>query len=557
MSDGQAHFNLVDEPWIKAITLDGETIALSLRELFHEAHNLRALANDTATQDFAILRVLLAILQRSVIGLLEEYDYPSEAWGALWDAKCMPFNEIDAYLNEWHHRFDLFDSEEPFMQVAGMQAANGSTLEIKKIVADIPDGRPLFSQRSVEELDSISYAEAARWLIHLHAFDTAGIKTGVIGDSQVKSGKSYPIGTGWAGGLGGVYLEGGSLFETLVLNLCLCDDCRDSCNEYDSLWDDQPTWEQAQKTPGDDHRYPSGYADIYSWQSRRVRLIESRGRVARVILTNGDKLEAYNKCRYEPMTPWRRSLPQEKKLKIKPVHMPLQHQSGKAMWRGLTSLLPTIIKQVDDQFIAPGVVLWATFLTSINAGRKLRHDGKIRIHASGLVYGVQNSVISELVDDSLYIDSSLLSEKGADAVEEAKSCMEATEKAVRALGRLAERIELASGIDPQLSSGPMEAAEAEAYYELDGAFRTWLSQLTPDSLREQREEWYADARRIIWALGRKALDNACPAALRGRSVKKNNREVWMSAGKAEALFKSDLAKALPENVDEHKEGEVE
>lgn len=557
MGDEQAHFNLVDEPWIKVITLEGNNAELSLRELFHKAHTLRALANDTATQDFAILRVLLAILQRSIVDRLDDYEYPSEAWGDLWDVKCMPTDEIDDYLDKWHDRFDLFDPEKPFMQVADMQATNGSVSEVKKLIADIPDGLPLFSQRSVEDLDSIGYAEAARWLIHVHAFDTSGIKTGVVGDPLAKGGKSYPIGTGWVGGLGGVYLEGGNLLETLILNLCLCSDCRDNCNEFPDADDDLPVWEQSPKTPGDDRRYPGGYADLCTWQSRRCLLKASRGQVNNVILTNGDKLEAHNKRSIEPMTAWRRSQPQEKKLKITPVYLPLQHQSGKAMWRGLTSLLPSAGRQENEQFIAPGVVLWASFLAGTNGGRKLRRGERIRIHATGLVYGVQNSVISELVDDVLYINSSLLSEEGADAVEVAKSCMGATEEAVKAFGKLAERVELAAGLDSQLSSGPREAAKAEAYYELDGAFRVWLSQLTPESLHKKQTEWYVEARRIIGTLGRKVVDDACPAALLGRKVKMGNLEVLVSAGKAEAQFNRELAKALPVSTDIQDKGGLE
>ena len=64
----ESPFNLITEPWIRV--RDGEGVRdVSLRECFAEAHVIRALAGEVATQDAAILRLLLAILHRSVADL--------------------------------------------------------------------------------------------------------------------------------------------------------------------------------------------------------------------------------------------------------------------------------------------------------------------------------------------------------------------------------------------------------------------------------------------------------------------------------------------------------
>ncbi len=56
-------FNLIDEPWVSVMTNDkGETQEVSLAEIFQNAQQYKALAGDSPTQDFAVLRVLLAIL---------------------------------------------------------------------------------------------------------------------------------------------------------------------------------------------------------------------------------------------------------------------------------------------------------------------------------------------------------------------------------------------------------------------------------------------------------------------------------------------------------------
>ncbi|MDY5081288.1 MAG: type I-E CRISPR-associated protein Cse1/CasA, partial [Collinsella sp.] len=79
-------FNLVDEPWICVRDLGGATREVSLLELFEQASSIKCLANDLPTQDFAILRVLLAVLQRAISPTLDDDDVPAEVWGRLWRA---------------------------------------------------------------------------------------------------------------------------------------------------------------------------------------------------------------------------------------------------------------------------------------------------------------------------------------------------------------------------------------------------------------------------------------------------------------------------------------
>ena len=54
-------FNLLYEPWIKTYTKHGENTEYSILNVFKNAHHINSLA-ELPTQDFAILRLLLAIL---------------------------------------------------------------------------------------------------------------------------------------------------------------------------------------------------------------------------------------------------------------------------------------------------------------------------------------------------------------------------------------------------------------------------------------------------------------------------------------------------------------
>ena len=58
----EKNYNLLFEPWIKVYTQSDETVRYSILDVFKHAHQIKALAGELPTQDFAILRLLLAIL---------------------------------------------------------------------------------------------------------------------------------------------------------------------------------------------------------------------------------------------------------------------------------------------------------------------------------------------------------------------------------------------------------------------------------------------------------------------------------------------------------------
>lgn len=537
-------FNLVDEPWIRVRGEDGDEREVSLLELFEQAPHIKCLANDLPTQDFAILRVLLAILQRSISPKLDDDNDPAEVWGRLWNAPELPLDAIREYLGKWHDRFDLFDEEKPFMQVAGLQTAKNEVSEIKKIVADVPDGDALFSLRMGRGIESLSYPEAARWVVHVHAFDTSGIKSGTVGDPRVKGGKSYPIGTGWSGGLGGLFFEGKTLFETVILNFIARD------TEADELFSDEdvPYWERPCEDVGVDNRVPTGRTNLYTWQSRRLRLIPADGRVIGVVLTNGDKLDPKNLHQLEPMTAWRRSEVQEKKLKTSPVFLPHAYQSGKALWRGLDSLFGSSLSNETPSVLKPDLVEWLAYLSSRDGGHQLDRGYLLKAHAVGFEYGTQSSVIKNAIDDYLELSPFLLTKEGEPLVALAKECVSSTSQAINALGDLVVNLRLASGEHiadaKKTKRGPM----GRAYFEVDSVFRSWFANLDEGSdAAAERARWHRIARSVIEADADNLLRGIGSDAVTGALIenKRSKRKEWMTASKAESLFRNKLREALP------------
>lgn len=551
-----ASFNLVDEPWVRIRDEEGEVREVSLLELFEQAPHIVCLANDLPTQDFAILRILLAILQRSVSPSLDEDDDPAEIWGELWNERAFPIEDIRSYFEDWHQRFDLFDENEPFMQVADLRTAKNEVSEIRKIIADVPDGDMLFSLRVGDGVSSLSYSEAARWLVHAQAFDTSGIKSGTVGDPRVRKGKSYPIGTGWAGSLGGIFFEGSSLFETILLNFIVRD------IEEDELFpaDDLPCWERSGRKAGSDDRLPDGRLELYTWQSRRIRLVPKDGRVVGVVLTNGDKLEPRNLHHVEPMTAWRRSLPQEKKLHVSPVYLPRIHQSDKTLWRGLDSVFGSDADGDHPSVIAPDLERWVSYLASRSGGNLLGREYLLKVHAVGLEYGTQNSVITNVIDDKVELSPYLLSPEGKSLVALAKECASSTSNAVFALGNFAADLCRASGgSGADDTSGVKNSSRARAFFEVDAPFRLWLSGLGDGSdVGSERMRWRRIARSILDENARLLLRESSAQTIVGSPVREaaGKNGGWMTASRAEARFKAALRKALPLEDDPEMKKEV-
>src|SRR5690606_36414242 len=297
--------------------------------------------------------------------------------------------------------------------VADLRSAKNETSGLEKLIIDVPNGAPFFTTRIGSGLNRISFPEAARWLVHVHAFDPSGIKTGAVGDPRVKGGRGYPIGVGWAGLLGGVSAIGATLTETWQLNLIA-----PTLVDISSGPDDYPPWERPQLTEkvevGGTRPEPAGMVDLYTWQSRRVRLVADTDGVTGVVLAQGDPMSPQNRHGTEPMTSWRYSDPQTKKLG-RDVYMPNEHDPERSIWRGLAALLPYAEAETTSKGapprLSPALVRWLSKIGDAGAA-----DGQrvVRLRATGMTYGPQSATAEAMVDDMLALPLSLL---GQDAAE--------------------------------------------------------------------------------------------------------------------------------------------
>ncbi|GAB7100783.1 type I-E CRISPR-associated protein Cse1/CasA [Thermobifida fusca] len=543
MTTDAPSFNLITQPWLPVQYRDGTEKELSLLEVFKQAPLLRRLVGDVPTQEFALLRLLLAILH-DAIGGPEDSDEWAELWTQDEAEQQLPFDCIASYLEQYYHRFDLLHPTTPFFQVADLHTQKNDVFSLDRIVADVPNGELFFTMRA-RGVDRLSFAEAARWLVHAHAYDTSGIKSGAVGDPRAKGGKGYPQGVSWAGNLGGILVEGANLYETLLLNLVAFD--------TDNLIvtpEDRPAWRQPPTTaaPADDEELaqrPYGLCDLYTWQSRRIRLHYDADGVYGVLLAYGDPLAPRNKHNHEPMTAWRRSPAQEKKLKKPQVYLPREHDPTRSAWRGLGALVAGEASGAEQRgeaaaIVRPRILDWVARL--VNEGF-LPEDYFIRTRLIGVSYGTQQAVIDEIVDDHVAMAVVLLHERDSGLGRTAIKAVEDAEKAVTVLGGLAADLAKAAGADPET---PRAAARDRGFGMLDGPFRTWLATLAPGTdATERRRAWQQKAHRIISDLGRQLVAEAGEAAWNGRVIKGKNTDVWLNASRADLKFRAELKKELP------------
>ncbi|MFG2143650.1 type I-E CRISPR-associated protein Cse1/CasA [Streptomyces sp. NPDC048696] len=534
--DGTLSFDLTSRPWLPVQLLDGQELELSLRGVFAQAAEIRRLAGDIPTQDFALIRLLLAILHDAL-------DAPQDvdAWVELWEDEDSFATVLD-YLDAHWERFDLLDEAAPFFQTANLHTPKGEIFSLNRIVADVPNGEPFFTMRALGA-ERISFAEAARWVVHAQAYDTSGIKTGVVGDGRAVAGKAYPQGVAWAGGLGGVLAEGMTLRETLVLNLIAADS-----GLVASDGEDRPAWRRAPAAPGaaaDLAQRPYGVRDLYTWQSRRLLLHADTDGVHGVVLTYGDPLAPQNMHQREPMSAWRRSQPQEKKLGRPLVYMPREHDPSRAAWRGLAALIAprdqdTAARGEPPSALRPGIIGWLAQLVN---ERALPKGTLVRVRTYGAVYGTQQSVIDEITDDGLMMAVAVLSDSDRRLGQVAVEAVADAEAAVTVLGHLAGDLAQAAGSDPD---APKTTARDRGFGALDGLYRTWLAAIRDgDDPQELRVTWQRTAHRGVTTIGDALVAAAGEAAWQGRVVDHAKGQWWLNAASADLHFRARLKERLP------------
>ncbi|MEU9884343.1 type I-E CRISPR-associated protein Cse1/CasA [Sphaerisporangium sp. NPDC051011] len=318
-------FDLMEQPWLPAEWSDGSIKPVGLKDLLLEARELRRLAAETPTMTAALYRLVLALAHR-VYGPAD-----AEAWGRLW-REGFTAGPLDAYLDAYPDRFDLFDAQRPFLQCAALAACPKS--DAAKLVLDRSTGNnaTLFDHTTSDDQITLDPGQAARWLVTIQAYDPGGTKTPY---RTVRSSMR-----GLANYFGVVVVEGGTLHETLMLNMPIYNPGREQ--PQPTSVQDRPAWESnAFPNPEPDQRSSRGWTDLLTWPARRILLVPRESEcgpvVASVVITPGTELHGALPD-IELMSAFRRP-PRKPRQKKWEEFRPLRLDERRGVWRHTETLL--------------------------------------------------------------------------------------------------------------------------------------------------------------------------------------------------------------------------
>jgi CRISPR system Cascade subunit CasA len=312
-------FNLVDEPWLPCLDLCGTRQAVSLREALARAHELREVFHDSPLVTASLYRLLLAVVHRALgpRGI--------DGWRALWEAGRLEAAAVNDYLDEWRHRFDLFDPNRPFYQVPSLPERLARP--VQRLCHERTRGNNLtLHDHTLDAIPvTLEAGQAACYLVALQAFDMGQLQSRLPGEQP--GADAAPLVKGAV-----VVLRGPTLFRTLLLNW----DSREV--PPGTAGPDVPAWER-DKLPGAGSRYPAGWVDLFTWQSRRVLLLpemrDGRPVVRSAVVMRGEsfpqnflvkdheRMVAYHQVRKPRQAPW----------------VPVGFQKDRVVWRDLTAWL--------------------------------------------------------------------------------------------------------------------------------------------------------------------------------------------------------------------------
>ncbi|WP_311376693.1 type I-E CRISPR-associated protein Cse1/CasA [Anaerococcus lactolyticus] len=536
-----SEFNLIDEPWISVVTdYKGTTELVSLREFFQNCHNYLDLAGEMPTQNFAVMRFLLAILHtvfsrydadgnpyemvnlnekmQQVENVDEEYeeeyeDALMETWESLWKAGKFPKIVID-YLESWHDRFYLFDDDYPFYQVTKdeidqtkISKANPSEIlgkNINRLVSESGNKIALFSPKysSDDNKEILDYDEVVRWLISFQSYAS-------LSDKVRFSNKSYKASKGWLFDLGGVFLSSDNLYKTMVLNLVLVNTSNTDYNTtiQKPVWEYKPS-EVVKKYMSD--KPIDNIAELYTAYSRAIYIsdFDPKKPFKMGIVKLPEVLHKNNFL--EPMTLWRYN----KDGPNKGEFTPRKHQLNKSLWRSFGLITETEDANEGNENTAkrkPGIIDWLNDIDDY-IGDELVKINAISMEDDG---NAMSWVPTNEIVDSLYIEANLLNDFDDEGL------IFRINKVVDKTKYIVDKIFWSFVNDSKkirnIESNEYVSRYTESlYYELDKPFRDWLTSIDhEDSMDKKTDAWYKELKKITISQAEKIVAASGPRDFTG------------------------------------------
>lgn len=547
-----SQFNLLDEKWLIVMTGEkGETEEVSLKELFENAHRYKQLAGETPTQDFAVLRLLLAVLHTvftrfTATGEFYEWvvvdadtyqvkkdidkddiaEYKRDlytTWKTLWKKGEFPVI-VNEYLEKYRHRFYLLDKKYPFFQFPEIGEPDypysATDSSINKLNGKILEGDKTKPRLFMSQYQTgLEYSAAARWLLY-----TNGYAPSKAGSTKKGKKKRESTGVAYLGKLGGIYASGKNLFETLLLNL----------NLRESTCVQKPIWEVEPKI-NNFRAIPDNLAQLFTYPSRQLLLKsneENQIHEYRLDLAVSN-FEYEPNLKIEPFTFWRNDTKLDVgKWKVKDGHVPKRHDPDKYFWQEMQTF-----SSIEEMNHNPGIIEWLRILQSDNLV-----TGLISLNAVAENYINKDCVVDRQIYDQVSENIGLLDkqENGwlACIADEIKN----TEKVIgNTIIRFARDIDKIRN----LQNGTTEQkTKTQIFFSIDRRFREWLINISPqDEKKDRTREWRLILREEISQRGDELIQGAGNRDYLGYYKDKNKNKLE-NIETAYIRFRTNLKKEL-------------
>ena len=330
-------FNLIYNPWIPCELQDGTIKLLTINDVLFNANNIRQISSDKPLTIISIYRFLLAILHRN-FGPKNRNE-----WQKIYKSGKFDEEILNSYFKKWSHKFELFNEpENRFYQIYDANITKKTP--ISKLYHAISTGNnpSLFNHSWDSQITALKIEEVAQLLLTFQNYAVGG------GVSRPFNFSHAPLFSGLI-----IFLRGDNLFDSLMLNFIRYDNKHPFQKNEESI--DIPFWERDEKKLYENKigRYPNGYLDYLTWQSRRMWLLpfeENRETLIKyVYLAQGEKIKS--DWHYDPLKAYFIN----DKNEIKPIKL----LSDRQVWRESESLLR--ITDVSGKKIPPKTINWISF----------------------------------------------------------------------------------------------------------------------------------------------------------------------------------------------------
>lgn len=201
--DSKMPYSVLTEPVIPVLMLDGNEKRIGIREVFLEAHQIKDISGSNPLERYALLRLLI-VFAMDMLHPKTSYERME-----LLQAGCFDAEILDTYISECEKdgpRFDLFDSEHPFLQSKYNEAMDAkATKPVATILHALPSGNNhTFIDHRLADSHRISIPAAFRALCASYVFCVSG----TAGPSSVNN--TPPL---------FAVMIGDNLFNTIVINM--------------------------------------------------------------------------------------------------------------------------------------------------------------------------------------------------------------------------------------------------------------------------------------------------------------------------------------------------